>query len=189
MAGAKFDIQRLGTFSLLSITNSSSLPLLHLDATIDRSPKMCSATYITNLTLTGSWVEQQNLTKIAFRAVKGWAPSKAESFEAYFDEKWEKVSKLRKSLPFITKMKGTEVKMLIQGVRIGVALDFHMSSDARFLNVIVDGLEGAQQLGLHIAGLLGHDDFTFVTEGDDKQCHKSKPRNFLSFAHASSQII
>jgi len=196
--GEKFDIQRLGTFNFLAITNASDsnsegIPLMSLDATVGRAGPSCDHTYILNLTLSGSWIQEASPTKIKIRAVPHRLKNRA--LEIFFNDEWHEMSEIKKNrgqgLKILQKATAEALVLDMHGVKIAVSVDLHRIRPAMeyasFLNVDVKGIN---QLigkdGIHLHGLLAYDDHAFATEAPD-DCKMHSERRQLLFNDVSSQ--
>lgn len=197
LEGSKFEILQVGTFSFLHITKEEApdTALLALNARIARVSNRCTAAYIQDMSLTGSWIsEVSNASRIDFRAVN--RKEKRDSFEINVGGEWENARKFSKTkgsiLKKVTKswQNTTEVSVDTHGVILKVFNDRHVSTHADFLNLNVEGLLLAEKSGLKIDGLLGRSDYEFATKPDndcvnifEKSRSFADENLFLSTAH------
>lgn len=174
MDGTKFNIMSTGHFSFLTISqldNSSDLlkqPQQHYDLAMDawidhvekKAQKKCTATFIQNISLSGSWVGIGADSKVSFRVVH-WSPIE-ESLQVRIDQKWylarEAHNHLSKAL-----IKGTDSQLAIDvhGIEVHVSIGKNSRKidsykGYNFLNVNLKGLLGFNNPGYKVGGLLGH---------------------------------
>lgn len=177
--GERFEILQLGTFSLLTVSEGVPARRLSLDATIDRAGEMCGATYIKNLTMTGSWMQ----TSVRVRAASEVVKLKALEV-AFGGDDWIKAPVAHKQSPQVTRADKKNIHFDVHGVQIKVSIDAHRirkngiktNSFANFLNVNVDGLHKVRATGANLGGLLAYDDHSFaMTEPDE--CKKGNLMN------------
>lgn len=206
--GQEFDIMTTGNFQMLSIFekheyDQSKMPLLNVEAMIDRAGDRCGATYIQNMTLSGKWAQESNGDNIRIRAVP--AVTKAESLEVNLNGDWIHVTAaLRKSKSYILKARASEFDIQLSKIKIAVTVDSHRIHEdgvttnrfANFLNLKLEGADACAGAGYEVAGLLGHDDHYDVEqlpEGcEEKGNHKlmesgQADPSFLSSAIALSE--
>jgi len=200
LAGQKFEILAMGTFQLLSISHESSLETkFTLDATIDRAGEMCGATYIKNISMTGSWIQETDgLNAIKVRAAADMPKQHALQVSLGSAE-WKDLKELNEmSIPIIKKASAGKLEFLIHDVTVETKIDSHRvrvngvktKKFANFLNVNVKGLKEAQQEGVHLGGLLAYDDHEFAAEIPDG-CKTGKLANLkqkLDSSETDAQI-
>jgi len=220
--GEKFDIQRLGTYNFLAITNASdfnsrahdagmwqkmalllglsqpvannpaheaaqlSTPLMSLDATVGRAGPSCDHTYILNLTLSGTWIQEATPTKIEIRAVPDRLKTRA--IEMFFKDEWHELSEIKKNreqlnmedLNILQTVTAEALVLNVHGIKIAVSVDSHRIRPtmkyANFLNVDVKGMNQLMDKdGIRLHGLLAYDDHAFAEEApDDCKIHSGK---------------
>jgi len=185
LRGEKFDILAMGTFSLLSVSSKvSAEKKLSLDATIDRAGEMCGATYIKNVTMTGSWItDETHLSAVQINAVAGAAKSRA--LQIALDDSWYAAKDVKGASTIIKKATSKEIDFSIGGVKIQVLIDAHRiraggvktEKFANFLNVNVKGLNEVKNSGVHLGGLLAYDDHEFAAQTPN-ECKRGTVRLF-----------
>lgn len=171
LAGQKFDILALGTLSFLTVKetktlSSSTVSALELDGTITRVGRDCSQTFISNVTLRGSWLKEITGREVlSVRAVPSVPVEKA--MEIGFEGQWQAASDVAKianklnteprsvTIDFDSKFPGLKFKA-----------STHQHHKWNFLNVDVQGLGQLANTmsNVQIGGILGYDDFTHAIE-------------------------
>lgn len=189
LQGQKFEILQLGTFSLLSISGydeegAQGAPAnrLSLDATIDRAGEMCGATYIKNVSITGSWLQEQNLANVRVRAAPEVLKSKA--LQVAFHDEWQQSKDAKMTSQLIDKATDSTINFRVHTVSIEIQIDSHRIREdgrktnkfANFLNVNVNGLEAAKEENVYLGGLLAYDDHSFASTTPDA-CKQGKVFN------------
>eukprot|EP00746_Dinoflagellata_sp_MGD_P131778 gnl/MRDRNA2_/MRDRNA2_65528_c0_seq2.p1 gnl/MRDRNA2_/MRDRNA2_65528_c0~~gnl/MRDRNA2_/MRDRNA2_65528_c0_seq2.p1 ORF type:complete len:288 (+),score=52.43 gnl/MRDRNA2_/MRDRNA2_65528_c0_seq2:77-940(+) len=204
LAGERFDILALGTFSMLSIAKQASRgsfqeqkPLLDVTATIDRASStgadpLCSATYIQNVTMQGKWIEGDNSQKVRIRATPG--VMKKQALEIGLNDEaginWYTPSELKGNLsqvPGLKKASWEKIVMNISGIEFLFTIDAHRIRDgskgkgyANFLNMHIKGMNSLKPSLFRVTGLLAYDDHLDATKAPDG-C--SKKHNFMDTSH------
>jgi len=161
MDGEKFEILSTGTFMLLSLrVRESQKTNLEVLSTIDRAGTRCGATYIQNITLQGTWVEEEGVPQIQVRAKP--AVPKSEALQVNFDGTWQPANS-HWSYNSVEKVSKTQFTLNLKGVKTFVTVDSHRIHEAgvktkrfaNFLNVNFDGI--FRFPGMTVRGLLGRD--------------------------------
>lgn len=178
IAGQKFEILALGSFSFLSITEKySSFSVLSLSASIERAGEICGATYIRNLTLSGSWLK--DIGDLRVRAAQG--RKKEDALELYLDNEWSLASD-RKTSNILKHLSRKEVTITIRDLSLHIQIDAHRIRTkegrkthkmANFLNLDVEGLHSIERQGFEVGGLLGNDDHTLAMQSPT-ECTKKE---------------
>lgn len=195
LAGQKFEILAMGTFSLLSVKSTiESTNRLTLDATVDRAGDMCGATYIKNATLTGSWIQEEGkLSEIKIAALPEVA--KETALEVGLDGNWYSAKATPKLSKLVKIASSKEIQFVIHEVKIKVGVDAHRvrkngrktGKFANFLNIDVDGMKGlASKEGVQLSGLLAYDDHRFAESLPDG-CN-SKSFHFKQKSDSDSEM-
>jgi len=185
MAGTKFDIKQLGTFSLLTASEKSE-KLLVVDAFIDRiklpnAPvDLCAPTYMQSLSFKGKWIKESGkaheTVEIGVRA-NHWE-SRNKALEVGFNGQWQKAEKFF-NYSYIEVKEGqwAKVNMNIHGLMITVELLTVNPNDPvvgkyggfNALNLKVHGAHNlAHPETIKWNGLLAYDDFTEASAGHEK---------------------
>lgn len=166
MAGEQFEILSSGTFSMLDISRfgESNLKIL---ATIDRAGSRCGATYIQNVSLSGTWVKSLGVTDLSIQAASAVPKNTALQVSMDQGRSWQGASQWT-DMQNITFTRKLQIKLA--SVEVEVSVDAHRIVEgerktrrfANFLNLNVRGVHavsGAYSVG----GLLGSDDHKGVS--------------------------
>lgn len=164
MDGEEFEIMATGTFSLISLTYSSThKTALEILSTIDRAGTRCGATYIQNITLQGQWVEDSGVPQIQIRADAG--VPKLDALQVNFEGSWQP-AKSHWSYASVQQASSKNIELKLNTVTVLVAIDSHRIHEngittrrfANFLNVNLKGIHTVS--GISVGGLLGRDSHT-----------------------------
>jgi len=165
MAGEQFEILASGTFAMLDVNRfeESSLKIL---ATIDRAGSRCGATYIQNVSLSGSWVKHLGVTDIHIQAASAVPKNVALQVSTDQGKSWQGSAQWNamQNISFTRKL-----QIKLNSVEVEVSVDAHRIVEgerktrrfANFLNLNVRGVH-ALSGDYSIAGLLGSDDHKSV---------------------------
>lgn len=170
--GEEFEIMATGTFSLVSLkkkdTQQTALEVL---STVDRAGTRCGATYISNVTLKGEWVQELDVPQIEIRAEPAVPKRQALQINLYGSWKPANSHEISASVHEATAKKFV---LKLHRVTVSVTIDSHRIHEqgvktkryANFLNVNIGGISTLS--GLSIGGLLGrdsHKDAAAIPEG------------------------
>lgn len=168
MDGEEFEIMATGTFSLISLTYSSThKTALEILSTIDRAGTRCGATYIQNITLQGQWVEDAGVPQIQIRADPG--VPKLDALRVNFEGSWQPANR-RWSYASVQQASNKKIELKLNTVTVLVSIDSHRIHEngvttrrfANFLNVNLRGIQTVS--GMLIGGLLGRDSHTAAAQ-------------------------
>lgn len=168
MDGEEFEIMATGTFSLISLTYSSTQKTaLEILSSIDRAGTQCGATYIQNITLQGQWVEDSGFPQIQIRADAG--VPKLNALRVNFEGSWQPANR-RWSYASVQQASSKKIELKLNTVTVLVSIDSHRIHEngvttrrfANFLNVNLQGIETVS--GISIGGLLGRDSHTAAAQ-------------------------
>eukprot|EP00746_Dinoflagellata_sp_MGD_P136358 gnl/MRDRNA2_/MRDRNA2_70296_c0_seq1.p1 gnl/MRDRNA2_/MRDRNA2_70296_c0~~gnl/MRDRNA2_/MRDRNA2_70296_c0_seq1.p1 ORF type:complete len:387 (+),score=44.73 gnl/MRDRNA2_/MRDRNA2_70296_c0_seq1:75-1235(+) len=187
-AGQKFDVMSAGVFNLVEVKSKEGDTMLQVNASIVQAALQCSF-YIQNITLHGSWLKSSHSEEgLAFRAVSA---RKEESLEvSHRADEWTKVQELRKSASLLKTyadvdrvQANAKTTLKLGFLTIDVAPDYHVSSNAHFLNIHVAGLNDNVKQNFVVTGLLSWEDSVDVIE---EKCKHHTTRNFISMLNRST---
>jgi len=169
MDGEEFEIMATGTFSLLSLKESSRT-VLEASAAIDRAGTRCGATYIQNLTLSGQWVEDIGVASIQAKAEA--AVPKVEALQINFAGEWQSAAS-KFSYAAVKKADAKKIIIQLNKLEVLVSVDSHRIHEAgiktkRFANFLNVNFQGISKLsGVSMGGLLGRDSHVEATRLPD----------------------
>jgi len=170
MDGEEFEIMATGTFSLLSLKESSRT-VFEASAAIDRAGTRCGATYIQNLTLSGQWVEDIGVASIQAKAEA--AVPKVQALQINFAGEWQSAAS-KFSYAAVKKADAKKIIIQLNKLEVLVSVDSHRIHEAgikttRFANFLNVNFQGISKLsGFSVGGLLGrdsHDEATQLPDG------------------------
>lgn len=168
LAGEAFEILETGTFSMLHVSAASN-KLLQVDATIDRAGSVCGATYIQNVTLSGTWVSDIGHNKVEVRANAAVPKKQALQISTDGEENWKSPSELK--LRNSTVVGPVQMSLTLHAIELNFAVDSHRIVEGskktrRFANFLNMNLKGVRDLAssLKIGGLLSTDSHDEVSQ-------------------------
>lgn len=173
--GETFEIMATGTFSLLSLTESSK-KMLEASATIDRAGTRCGATYIQNVTLSGQWVEDVGVPNIEIKAEA--AVPKIQALQVNFAEGWQSAVSASAHTA-VENANAKQIVLKLNKLKVLVSVDSHRIHEggkktSRFANFLNVNFEGVSKLpGVSVGGLLGTDSHEDAIQLPD-ECQTTK---------------
>lgn len=200
LAGETFDIMAVGTMSMLRASTTAGVSALSIAATVDRAGTRCGATYIQNISIEGTWVQEKfGSSKLEVRATA--AVPKPESLQVSLDgETWKRPVEMNswQSYGETVTVRPQRLQLQIKKIILDVGADSHRVVEvgtktrrfANFLNLNIKGADSLTAAGLRISGLLSgdnHDEITKLPSGCETSESSKRKAKLLSYVSASSE--